>query len=128
MEYLIRCYYISTFDTLWLIAGTQEGTVGYFPLHIPTQNTGTRSAGVVGPASAVLEGGHTGVVRSLWSPDVVTNSGTALEDLFCWTGGEDGRLCSWTEDSSAHERSTAWVSSGLVAKKGGRHKQRHSPY
>ncbi|KAG0561256.1 hypothetical protein KC19_9G049100 [Ceratodon purpureus] len=129
VEYLIRCYYISTFDTLWLIAGTQEGTVGYFPLHIPTPNTGTTSAGAVGPASAVLEGGHTGVVRSVWSPyDVSTNCGTALEGLFCWTGGEDGRLCSWTEDSNAHERSTAWVSSGLVAKKAARPKQRRAPY
>jgi hypothetical protein len=46
--------------------GTQGGTVGYFPLYIPPQNTGTSSAGAVGPASAVLEGelegGHTGVV------------------------------------------------------------------
>jgi hypothetical protein len=125
VEYLICCYYISTFDTLWLIAGTQGGTVGYFPLHIPPQSTGTSSAGAVGPASAVLEGGHTGVVRSVWSPCDV---GTALEGLFCWTGAEDGRLCSWTEDSNAHERSMAWVASGLVAKKAGRHKQRRAPY
>lgn len=126
MEYLIRCYYIASFDTLWLIAGTQEGTVGYFPLHIPTLSSRGEAA-AVGPASAVLEGGHTGLVRSVWSPyDVGTT--TALEGLFCWTGGEDGRLCSWTEDSNAHERSTAWVSSGLVAKKAGRHKQRSSPY
>jgi hypothetical protein len=86
VEYLIRCYYISTFDTLWLSTGTQGGIVGYFPFHILPQSTGTSSVGVVGPVSAILEGGHTGVVRSVWSPcDVCTNAGTALEGLFCWT-------------------------------------------
>ncbi|KAG0594662.1 hypothetical protein M758_UG097300 [Ceratodon purpureus] len=50
-EYLIRCYYIASFDTLWLIAGTQEGTVGYFPLHIPTQSSRGEAA-AVGPTSA----------------------------------------------------------------------------
>uniref|UniRef100_A0A7I4A4S1 Uncharacterized protein n=1 Tax=Physcomitrium patens TaxID=3218 RepID=A0A7I4A4S1_PHYPA len=128
VEYLIRCCYVAAFDTIWLLAGTQEGTIGYFPLHIPTPNTGT-SVPAVGPASAVLTGGHNGVVRSVWSPpDSARESGATLEGLFCWTGGEDGRLCSWTEDNYAHERSTAWVSSGLVAKKAARPKRRHTPY
>lgn len=129
VDYLIRCHYIPGFDTLWLIAGTQEGTIGYFPLHIPVKRSGTNDAAAVGPASAVLEGGHSSVVRSVWFPcDVGTNADTPLEGLFCWTGGEDGRLCRWSEDCDANERSIAWVSSGLVAKRAGRSKLRHAPY
>jgi hypothetical protein len=128
VEYLICCYYISTFDTLWLLAGTQGGIVGYFPLHIPPQSTRTSNVGVVGPASAVLEGGHTGVVRSVWSPyDVGTNVGTGLEGLML---GPLWKALYWDLfgrpfllDDLRSKKSTAWVASGLVC-----HKQRHAPY
>ena len=126
MEYLIQCHYSAASDNLWLVAGTQEGTVGYFPLHSPAQSNGTPSVGTVGPASAVLKGGHTGVVRSVWSPHEIGTQN--LQGIFCWTGGEDGRLCSWTEDNNVLDRSLAWVSSGMVSRKASKTKQRRGPY
>ena len=82
--------------------------------------------GTVGPASAVLKGGHTGVVRSVWSPHEIGTQN--LQGIFCWTGGEDGRLCSWTEDNNVSDRSLAWVSSGMVSRKASKTKQRRGPY
>ncbi|CAK9229533.1 unnamed protein product [Sphagnum troendelagicum] len=31
MDYLIHCHYAAEVDSLWLVAGTHKGTVGYFP-------------------------------------------------------------------------------------------------
>jgi hypothetical protein len=44
-------------------------------------------------------GGHMCVVRSVWSPhDWHCSMHGELDGLFCWTRGEDGCLCSWTEN------------------------------
>eukprot|EP00250_Pteridium_aquilinum_P014986 c22315_g1_i1 orf=301-552(+) len=83
---------------------------------------------MIGPVSAVLEGGHTGVIRSVWSPLHQEDSSAALPGLFCWTGGEDGRLCSWSEGDHDPERSHAWASKALVMKRNLRQKQRSKPY
>ncbi|KAH8961512.1 hypothetical protein BDL97_05G054500 [Sphagnum fallax] len=128
VDYLIHCHYAAAVDSLWLVAGTQEGTVGYFPLTY-SDGRGSVSVGMIGTSSAVLEGGHMGVVRSVWSPhDGHPSMHGGLEGLFCWTGGEDGRLCSWTENPSNLDISSAWVSSGLVRRRPSRCKQRHMPY
>ena len=80
---------------------------------------------MIGPASAVLEGGHTSVVRSAWSPSEAMASSP---ELFCWTGGEDGRLCSWSLGDEDIDKNAGWVSNSLVMKKSHRHKVRSKPY
>ncbi|KAJ7292369.1 hypothetical protein O6H91_Y281600 [Diphasiastrum complanatum] len=126
VNYNIDCLYLPAAESLWLVAGTLEGSIGYFPVQYSGNSSNTyASAGAIGPVSSVLEGGHSAVVRAVWSP--LEAGLAAQQDLFCWTGGEDGRLCSWSKEQTA-VNSNAWVSSRLVFKRDKRMKQRHSPY
>ncbi|KAJ7558247.1 hypothetical protein O6H91_04G030400 [Diphasiastrum complanatum] len=126
VNYNIDCLYLPAAESLWLVAGTLEGSIGYFPVQYSGNSSNTySSAGAIGPVSSVLEGGHSAVVRAVWSP--LEAGLAAQQDLFCWTGGEDGRLCSWSKEQTA-VNSNAWVSSRLVFKRDKRMKQRHSPY
>jgi hypothetical protein len=59
VDYFVDCYYSSTERRLWLIGGTSSGTLGYFPI---TQKCKSPAIGAV---EAILESGHTGVVRSI---------------------------------------------------------------
>ncbi|CAM6091509.1 unnamed protein product [Calypogeia fissa] len=124
VSYLINCHSTPGTESLWLAAGNNDGTIGYFP--ITSTKSGNRSEpspGVFGDVSAVLEGGHEGVVRSIW-----LNQSLGLEQpLFCWTGGEDGRLCSWSQNGST-QPGRAWFSSNLVMRKHNSSKKRPSPY
>lgn len=129
VDYLVRCHYSTASESLWLTAGTNSGSLGFFPVHHGTNqvNVGPNT-GIIGPVGAILEGGHSGVVRTIWSPLQHEDSPAVLEGLFCWTGGEDGRLCSWLEGDYAPDKSKAWVSSRLVMKKSTRKKHRDRPY
>ncbi|XP_024517926.1 WD repeat-containing protein GTS1 [Selaginella moellendorffii] len=121
VNYLIDCHYSPTLDGLCLVAGTLGGTIGMFPVNYTKCGGDTHCSGQIGPVCSVLEGGHTAVVRSVKTFD--------QSELFCWSGGEDGRLCSWSKPSSSSEfESSAWVSSNLVLKRAKQSNKRHVPY
>ncbi|KAI5074676.1 hypothetical protein GOP47_0010637 [Adiantum capillus-veneris] len=129
VDYLVDCHYSHGAERLWLIAGNNSGSLGYFPLsYSDNQANASNNTGMIGPVSAVLDGGHTSVVRSVWSPSHCKDNLTGYGGMFCWTGGEDGRLCSWSEGDSDDERSNAWASKALVMKTSSRKKLRKSPY
>ncbi|KAI0513592.1 hypothetical protein KFK09_009619 [Dendrobium nobile] len=122
IDYFVDCYYSETKDRLWVIGGTGAGTLGYFPINCTVP-------GVIGSPEAILEGGHTGVVRTVL-PVSMTHQGILLEKkgIFGWTGGEDGRLCCWLSDENL-EANKSWASSTLVMKSPrARGKNRHLPY
>ncbi|KAH0908078.1 hypothetical protein HID58_031399 [Brassica napus] len=114
--------------------GTSVGKIGflgdsYQKLWCLTHIETLSPAGSIGPAEAILGGGHVDVVRSvLQMPSEYGGSA----GLFGWTGGEDGRLCCWTsEENSAagNSNNRSWTSSELVVKPSrNRQKNRHSPY
>eukprot|EP00899_Mesostigma_viride_P005384 jgi/Mesvir1/14847/Mv26258-RA.1 len=59
VDYLISCEWGQQANRLWLVGGTQEGSVAFFP-------AGYTAAGVsMGEPDVVLEGAHKSVVRSL---------------------------------------------------------------
>lgn len=120
LDYFVDCHYSLPDDRLWAIGGTSEGTLGYFPVK-------NDPAGAIGSAEAVLEGGHTGVIRT------ICPGGSSLESLgqnkgiFGWTGGEDGRLCCWRSDDVVATKKS-WISSTLVSRVDKKTKIRHQPY
>ncbi|KAI4974123.1 hypothetical protein ZWY2020_047403 [Hordeum vulgare] len=121
LDYFVDCHYSLPDDRLWAIGGTSEGTLGYFPVK------NNDPAGAIGLAEAVLEGGHTGVIRT------ICPGGSSLESLgqnkgiFGWTGGEDGRLCCWRSDDIVATKKS-WISSTLVSRVDKKMKIRHQPY
>lgn len=114
-------------ERLWVIGGTNGGSLGYFPVGYAE---GMRS--ILSP-EAVLHGGHGGVVRSvLPSPtmrSVMNNENqNQTQGIFGWTGGEDGRLCCWLSDNSS-DINQSWISTSLVEKHPKNRKiKRHQPY
>ena len=120
VDYFVDCHYSLPDERLWLIAGTSAGTLGYFPVR-------NDPAGAIGPAEAILEGGHTGVVRTVYPAAGTHGSLGQNRGIFGWTGGEDGRLCCWRSDEIA-EINKSWISSSLVSKLQKKTKSRHQPY
>nr|CAD1834952.1 unnamed protein product [Ananas comosus var. bracteatus] len=122
IDYFVDCHYSTTDDRLWVIGGTGSGTLGYFPIN-------PNPVASIGPAEAILEGGHSGVVRSVLPASSTHISSLAQnKGMFGWTGGEDGRLCCWLSDESS-EVKRSWVSSTFVMKPHkDRTKSRHHPY
>ncbi|KAJ4968895.1 hypothetical protein NE237_015596 [Protea cynaroides] len=120
VDYFIDCHYSGADDTLRVIGGTNTGTLGYFPVSY-------RDGRAIGSPEAILEGGHTGIVRTVL-PMSDRYGGPALDQgMFGWTGGEDGRLCNWLSDESS-EINRSWISSALVMKSSRSHHGRHRPY
>ncbi|PAN20404.1 hypothetical protein PAHAL_3G405700 [Panicum hallii] len=120
VDYFVDCHYSLPDDRIWLIGGTSSGTLGYFPVR-------NDPAGAIGPAEAILEGGHTGVVRTVYRAAGTHGSLGQNRGIFGWTGGEDGRLCCWRSDEIA-EANKSWISSSLVSKLQKKIKSRHQPY
>ncbi|KAF8659611.1 hypothetical protein HU200_058365 [Digitaria exilis] len=120
VDYFVDCHYSLPDDRVWLIGGTSAGTLGYFPVR-------NDPAGVIGSAEAILEGGHTGVVRTVYPAAGIHESLGQNRGIFGWTGGEDGRLCCWRSDEIA-EINNSWISSSLVSKPQKKTKSRHQPY
>lgn len=119
VDYFIDCHCSAEDDRLWLIGGTNAGTIAYFPVNY--------NGRVMSSPEAILEGGHAGVVRSILPasglPGKSPNNG-----MFGWTGGEDGRLCCWLSDETS-DVNRAWISSTLAIKPcKTRKKCRHQPY
>lgn len=123
VDYLVDCHYSNEGNRLWVLGGTNEGTMGYFPVDHRKGKNAIESPDVV------LEGGHISVVRSvLPMTNVLCGGLSQSQGVFGWSGGEDGRLCCWSSDDS-RETNRSWISSTLVIKSpGARRKNRHHPY
>ncbi|XP_052139259.1 WD repeat-containing protein GTS1 isoform X1 [Oryza glaberrima] len=118
VDYFVDCHYSLPDDKLWVIGGTTAGTIGYFPVRAGLE-------GAIGSAEAILEGGHTDVVRTVY-PAANTHTGQN-RGIFGWTGGEDGRLCCWRSGEIA-EMNKSWISSSLVSRVQKKAKCRQQPY
>lgn len=122
IDYFVDCHYSGADDRLWVIGGTSSGTLGYFPINHQVPSGG------IGPAEAILEGGHSGVVRTVLPVSCTRGNLSRNNGIFGWTGGEDGRLCCWLSDKSL-EANRSWASSALVMKSQKIHKlNRRNPY
>lgn len=122
IDYFVDCHSAEEGEGLWVIGGTNAGTLGYFPVKY-------KGGAAIGSPEAVLGGGHSDVVRSVLPMSGMAGTTSKTRGIFGWTGGEDGRLCCWlSDDSSATSRS--WMSSNLVLKSSRSHhkKNRHQPY
>ncbi|KMT05980.1 hypothetical protein BVRB_7g164680 [Beta vulgaris subsp. vulgaris] len=117
VDYFIDCHCSVEDDHLWLIGGTNAGTIAYFPINYKRR--------VMGSPEAILEGGHAGVVRSILPASGLP--GHPNNGMFGWTGGEDGQLCCWLSDETS-DVNRAWISSTLVMKSSKTRKNRHQPY
>lgn len=125
VDYFVDCHYSVDENRLWVIGGTNAGTLGYFPLYCKNSPGETST---IGSAEAVLLGGHAGVVRSILPMSGLSGRITQSQGIFGWTGGEDGRLCCWLSDE-AFDSNRSFISSALVAKlQKNNRKSRHSPY
>uniref|UniRef100_A0A5B6Z357 Uncharacterized protein n=1 Tax=Davidia involucrata TaxID=16924 RepID=A0A5B6Z357_DAVIN len=121
VDYFVDCHYSREDDRLWVIGGTNGCTLGYFPVNY-------EGKGAIGSPEAVLQGGHTGIVRSVLPMSSMRGGPTQSPGIFGWTGGEDGCLCCWLSDESS-DKSRSWISSALVVKSPKTHrKSRHHPY
>ncbi|XP_057535960.1 WD repeat-containing protein GTS1 [Amaranthus tricolor] len=120
VDYFIDCHSSIEDDRLWLIGGSHSGTIAYFPV-----NSNER---VIAAPEAMLEGGHSGIVRSILPAFSVPGRDSPNSGMFGWTGGEDGRLCCWLSDETS-DVNRAWISSTLTLKPSKtRKKNRHQPY
>lgn len=117
VDYFIDCHYSVEEDRLWVIGGTNGGSLGYFPVTY-------KETRAIGPPEAILCGGHEGIVRSVLSG--VPGQTMDNHGIFGWTGGEDGRLCCWLSDGSSTSQS--WISTLALKSDKTRRKGRHSPY
>lgn len=102
---------------MFLIGGTNDGALGYFPV----SSVGSDN---IGSAEAILDGGHTGIVRSIL-PGSQESKG-----VFAWSGGEDARLCCWLSasvDDALEEKRGSWISNRL-AMRSSKFSNRHQPY
>ncbi|XP_009342146.2 WD repeat-containing protein GTS1-like [Pyrus x bretschneideri] len=121
VNYFVDCHYSREANKLWVIGGTDTGTLGCFPVSYEGNNA-------IGSAEAVLGGGHTGVVRSVLPMSSTPSGSSQGHGIFGWTGGEDGRLCCWLSDNSP-EINRSWISSTLVSRScRTRNTTRHQPY
>ncbi|KAI4301400.1 hypothetical protein L6164_034683 [Bauhinia variegata] len=117
IDYFVDCHYSGEDERLWVVGGTNAGVLGYFPVNYEGEAR-------IGSPEAILEGGHTGVVRSVL-PTSRLHGGLGV---FGWTGGEDGRVCCWLSDDSP-QANRSWISSALIMRpQKTRKKNRHQPY
>ncbi|XP_059625687.1 WD repeat-containing protein GTS1 [Cornus florida] len=120
VDYFVDCCYSGENDHLWVIGGTNAGSLGYFPVNY-------KGKGAIGYPDAVLQGGHTGTVRSVLHMSGLHSGPTQSRGIFGWTGGEDGRLCCWLSDESSNIN-RSWVSKLVMKSPKTCRKSRHIPY
>ncbi|XAR58455.1 hypothetical protein NMG60_11013850 [Bertholletia excelsa] len=121
VDYFVECHSSGEGDHLWVIGGTNAGTLGYFPVNC----TGR---GGIGPPEAILHGGHTGIVRTVLPESGIRSGQNHRRGIFGWTGGEDGRLCCWMSDALSSINGS-WSTGKLVMKTQRTCKRsRHQPY
>ncbi|KAJ7977554.1 WD repeat-containing protein 89-like protein [Quillaja saponaria] len=121
VDYFVDCHYSGETEKLWVIGGTNAGVIGYFPVNYKGMAT-------IGSPEAILEGGHTSVVRSVLPMSTMHGGPAQGQGIFGWTGSEDGRLCCWLSDDSP-QINQSWISSTLILRpEKTRKKKRHHPY
>eukprot|EP00271_Cylindrocystis_brebissonii_P012020 TRINITY_DN30062_c0_g1_i1.p1 TRINITY_DN30062_c0_g1~~TRINITY_DN30062_c0_g1_i1.p1 ORF type:complete len:514 (-),score=63.45 TRINITY_DN30062_c0_g1_i1:355-1896(-) len=122
VDYLIECHGApeEANDSLWLMAGSNSGAVWSLPVRLPDKvpdevddasdilppstspsSTSITSTAKLGLPRLALVGGHSDVVRTI-RPTPTSRSGgmdgwgdLGGEGVVCWSGGEDGKICSW---------------------------------
>ncbi|GMH02662.1 hypothetical protein Nepgr_004501 [Nepenthes gracilis] len=120
VDYFVDCHCSNGDNRLWVVGGTNLGTIGYFPVNYSDK--------VIGSPEAILRGGHTGVVRSVLPSSNILGGHPQNHGIFGWTGGEDGRLCCWWSDEIS-DLSRAWMSSALAVRLPRTHRNtRYQPY
>lgn len=121
VDYFADCHYSEEGERLWVVGGTNAGTLGFFPVSY-------KGGASIGSPEALLVGGHTDIVRSVMPISSIRGAPNQSQGIFGWTGGEDGRLCCWSSDDSS-ETDHSWISSTMVMKSPkNRKKNRHQPY
>lgn len=99
VDYLAGCHWDAASGQLLLIAGTNAGAVGFWPVAeaaaISGALAGTRPADALAAPPVVLRGAHADVVRSVrcFASDAAA---AGAGGLLCATGGEDSKLALWT--------------------------------
>jgi len=113
VDYLAGCHWDAATAQLLLIAGTNAGTVGFFPVNEAAALAGALAgqppAAALQPPPVVLRGCHTdAVVRSVRCFGAEGSSG----GLLCVTGGEDSKLGLWTMAGAAGGGAAAAAAAG----------------
>jgi len=127
VDYLAGCHYDAATGQLLLMAGGNEGALGFFPLdeRSPGAAPGGAGPGLICPPALVLAGAHESVVRSVqW---------LGGPGPLCVTGGEDAKLCVWSLEPGAGGAggvTSSGTSSGPPAPRPKAHtkQQRAAPY
>lgn len=98
-DYIIRCHFDPHQSSMYCISGDINGAIGVYPCH-DTQGEILFGA----HPSEILQGGHTDIVRDA----MVIPQDSTFSSLGIVSGGEDGRLCLWTNSasSSSHKHVT----------------------
>lgn len=84
-DYIIRCHFDSHQSSMYCVSGDIHGTIVIYPCH---DSSGEILFGV--HPSEILQGGHADIVRDV----AIISHGLV-------SGGEDGRLCLWTNNASS---------------------------
>ena len=99
--YLAGCHWDAASGALLLVAGTNEGAVGFFPVDEAAALSGALAgrplSAALAPPPVVLRGAHSDVVRSVCCFGGGGGSGGGGGGgLLCATGGEDAKIALWT--------------------------------
>ncbi|KAI8472326.1 MAG: WD40-repeat-containing domain protein [Monoraphidium minutum] len=96
VDYLCGCYWDAASGRLFVVAGTNSGAVGFFPIDEAAALSGAlpSPAAALGPPPVALRGAHGAVVRSVCCLAPAAADGAAAP--LCATGGEDSKLALWT--------------------------------
>ena len=143
-DYLIQCEYDPSSDQLVVVAGTNNGEVGLFPVGVgATGGEGVETATTIpstsihfGAPVAVMKSeenrGHCDIVRSVvWVGGVHGEGGSGSGGGSVWvTGGEDARLSVWRSGGGAREEGAPPPQASIAEpiKKQPTHVRRVSPY
>lgn len=85
VDYLVGCQYVAANDTLFLVAGSSDGSAAVFPVATPGGG-GQNSGPLFAAPLACLRGAHEDVVRCM-----LLGPGDEV-----MTGGEDSKICLWS--------------------------------
>lgn len=105
VDYLAGCHWDEASGQLLMVAGTNAGAVGFFPVAEAAALSGALRgrppADALAPPPVVLRGAHGDVVRSVrcfpGAAGAAAGGGSGgRARLLCATGGEDSKLALWT--------------------------------
>ncbi|KAI9591687.1 WD40-repeat-containing domain protein [Syncephalis fuscata] len=113
IDYAINCQYDASSQRLFMLSGSNEGA-----LHIHHVNLNELQH-----CTSFMSGGHSEIIRgSYWQP----------KSNYLVSGGEDGKLCSWSSNNTANNSNIDTTTAHRTAmRSNGQHKQprqRFTPY